>query len=78
MLHFLSLHINNLTEAVKMKVRLFADDTVIYNASDNSSQLQQDLASLKEWETSYSMELHPAKCEFIRFSRKRTKTATPS
>ena len=39
---------------VKSKVRLFADDTVIYLAiksTDDCIQLQQDLLNLEKWES---------------------------
>lgn len=72
------LYINDLPAAVKSRVRLFADDTVIYATTDKSDQLQADLGGLEEWERSWNMEFHPAKCEFIRFSRKKTKTHTPT
>ena len=66
------IYINDLPNAVKSNVRLFADDTVIYNTVNNKQQLQQDLTALEEWETAWRMEFNPIKCEHIRFSRKRT------
>ena len=32
---------------------------------------------LEQWEKDWSMEFHPAKCEYIRFSRKRVKSQLP-
>ena len=72
------LYINDLPSRVKSSVRLFADDTIIYTTADKSAQLKEDLRSLEEWEKEWSMEFHPAKCEFIRFSRKRNKTPLPT
>ena len=66
-------YINDLPETVKSHVQLFADDTVIYNTSDNRQQLQEDLVALERWETDWSMEFNPLKCEHVRFTRKRTK-----
>ena len=43
-----------LPQYVKSKVRLFADDTVIYLAiksTDDCIQLQQDLLNLEKWES---------------------------
>ena len=48
---------------------------MIYNTSDNSQQLQDDLNALQSWETSWKMEFNPLKCEYVKFSRKRTKGA---
>ena len=59
-------------------MRLFADDTIIYTTADNSDQLKSDLKSLETWEKEWNMEFHPAKCEFIRFSRKRNKAPIPT
>ena len=52
-------------------VRLFADDTIIYNSSENHHTLQDDLEKLEEWEEAWDMEFHPLKCQHILFSRKR-------
>ena len=68
-------YINDLPDSVLSKTRLFADDTVIYNTSDNSQQLQDDLNALQSWETSWKMEFNPLKCVHVKFSRKRTKGA---
>ena len=57
------------------RTRLFADDTVIYNTSDNQQQLQDDLIALQAWEHLWKMEFNPLKCEYIKFSRKRTRGA---
>ena len=67
------IYINDLPDAVKSEVRLFADDTVIYNTVSNQQQLQQDLDALEKWEKDWGMEFNPTKCEHLRFSRKRTK-----
>ena len=64
-------YINDLPGAVKSHVRLFADDTVIYNTADKSHQLQKDLEALEDWEERWCMEFNPQKCEHLKFSRKR-------
>ena len=74
----LLLYINDLPSGAKSPVRLFADDTIIYTTADKSAQLKEDLKSLEEWEKEWSMQFHPAKCEFIRFSRKRNKAQHPT
>ena len=72
------IYINDLPSRLKSQVRLFADDTIIYTTADNSDQLKSDLKSLETWEKEWNMEFHPAKCEFIRFSRKRNKAPIPT
>jgi hypothetical protein len=64
-------YINNLPDNIKSCVRLFADDTIIYNSSANHQTMQDDLLSLEKWEEAWDMEFHPGKCQHILFSRKR-------
>ena len=54
---------------------MFVDNTVIYNTSYNPQKLQDDLNAPQSWETSWKMEFNPLKCEYMNFSRKRTKGA---
>ena len=61
-------YINDLPQYVKSKVRLFADDTVIYLAIKSSVdciQLQQDLLSLENWESDWKMEFNATKCNVL-------------
>ena len=64
-------YINDLPDNIKSVVRLFADDTVVYNTTDNHQCLQEDLDQLAIWETNSDMEFHPMKCQHMTFSRKR-------
>ena len=66
-----TIFINDLPDAIKSSARLFADDTVVYNTTDNRDQLQQDLCALETWERDWKMEFNALKCEHIKFSRKR-------
>ena len=70
--------INDLPEYVlHSQVRLFADDTVVYltvNSVDDCAKLQEDLYSLERWERDWLMSFHPAKCNVLRITRKRTRT----
>ena len=57
--------INDLPCYVKSRVRLFADDTVIYltiKSESDCRQLQDDLHSLEKWESDWFMEFNPSKC----------------
>ena len=67
-------YINDLPDSIRSKVRLFADDTVIYSTTDKADELQKDLAALEKWEKEWDMKFNPTKCEHIKFSRKRKKT----
>ncbi len=70
---FLS-YINDLPDSVKSKVRLFADDTIVYltvKSTQDAQTLQNDLLNLENWESDWSMEFNPDKCEILRISRKK-------
>ena len=66
-------YINDLPDTITSTVRLFADDTIIYNTSDNHEILQDDLQRLEAWEKEWDMEFHPLKCQHVTFTRKTTK-----
>ena len=42
--------INDLPEGIKSKVRLFADDVIIYRNASQPAILQRDLDELEKWE----------------------------
>ena len=67
--------INDLPYYVKSRVRLFADDTVIYltiKSESDCRQLQDDLHSLEKWESDWCMEFNPSKCNVIRVTCRST------
>ena len=69
------LHINNLPSIVSSKVRLFADDCLIYKQIKNNNdqiELQRDLNLLESWGAKWGMRFNPAKCNIMRVSRKRS------
>ena len=62
------LFINNLSDCVTSKTRLFTDDCVIYRPIKNTKaclQLQDDLYRLAEWEDKWGMCFHPDKCSIL-------------
>ena len=67
-------YINDLPEGLSSKVRLFADDTVLYmtvSKSEDAKSLQSDLDKLQQWEKKWSVEFNPNKCEVIHITRSR-------
>jgi len=73
-------YINDLPDSLKSRVRLFADDTVVYltiNSKSDAETLQADLAKLETWENTWSMSFNPEKCEVIRISKKRNPIIHP-
>ena len=59
-------YINDLSEQVRSRVRLFVDDTAMYlaiSSLSDASILQDDLSKLEQWEKSWDMNFNPAKCQ---------------
>ena len=70
-------YINDLPNGIKSKIRLFANDTIMYLAINNSEdcqRLQHDLTLLQKWGDEWLMQFNASKCEVLRVSRARTKT----
>ena len=68
------LHINDLPSVVYSKVRLFADDCLIYRNIKNKEDqfsLQRDLNLLENWGNKWGMHFNAAKCNIMRVSRTR-------
>ena len=64
-------YINDLPENVSSKVRLYADDVLIYNtihSKEDCLMLQEDLNSLQFWANKLQMMLNADKCELIRIT----------
>ena len=73
-------YINDLPESVKSRVRLFADDTIVYltiKSQESAQALQNDLKNLELWEKEWSMEFNPDKCEILRIHRKKKPVIFP-
>jgi len=68
------LHINDLPSVVSSKVRLFADDCLIYKnikCKEDQIALQKDLNLLEEWGSKWGMRFNATKCNIMRVSRLR-------
>ena len=66
------LHINDLPLSVRSKVRLFADDCLLYrviNSTEDQDVLQQDLQNLEQWGARWGMRFNASKCEVMRLKR---------
>ena len=69
------LHINDLPSVISSKVRLFADDCLVYREIKNRQDqiaLQKDLNLGSKW----GMRFNAAKCNIMRMSRKQTPIST--
>ena len=68
------LHINYLPSVVSSKLRLFADDCLIYRnikSKEDQIALQKDLNLLENWGNTCGMRFNAAKCNIMRVSRTR-------
>ncbi len=67
-------YINDIAEDIDCVIRLFADDTVLYNKIDtlsDVSRLQSDLNKLGEWEHKWQMSFNVEKCHSLTVSLRR-------
>ena len=48
---------------------IFADDTKVYNTSDNREKLQKDLDNLKHWSETWQLYFNRSKCKCLYYGR---------
>lgn len=68
------IYINDLPLHVTCKIRMFADDCVIYHSISNitdADTLQQNLDHVQSWCSRWLMTLNPKKCKHMSFTRSR-------
>ena len=68
------MYINDLPTCVQNKVRLYADDVLIYsyiNSKDDCISLQ-DLTALEQWSLKWQVLFNPVKCVFLRITNKKS------
>ena len=67
------IYINDVVENIKhSKIRLFADDIVLYkeiSAVRDAQQLQEDLESLQLWEGTWLLKFSIPKCHVLKVTR---------
>ena len=62
---------------IHSKIRLFADDTLLYQpieTPDDHLQLQEDLNTLTKWASEWKMTFNIPKCKIIQFTTHRNKS----
>lgn len=62
------IYINDLPDAVKSYVLLFADDTKIFRcvaSESDAKELQEDIDSLQNWSDKWLLRFHPDKCHVL-------------
>ena len=66
------IYINDIGLNIKSRIRLFADDTLLYatvSSEDDANTLQQNLDSLVAWPTLWQMSLNCDKCKILNVYR---------
>ena len=66
-------YINDLPNSVTSKIRLYADDVLLFSTVDtleDCSQLQLDLGNLGTWAKIWQMEFNPDKCQHLQITNK--------
>ena len=66
------LYINDLPSCVNSKVRLFADDCLLYREIKNNQDqvdMQRDLDALMDWGSTWGMKFNAKECNIMRVSR---------
>ena len=69
------LYINDIQDNISSRIRLFADDSIVYREihSDlDHTILQQDLQTLTEWSNNWLMDFNVKKCAILSITRKRS------
>jgi hypothetical protein len=69
------IYINDLPDKIKTNVKLFADDTKIYNSigkPKDCESLQDDLSYLEEWSNLWLLKFHPDKCSVLKVGKNTT------
>ena len=69
--------LNAMPQSLSSKVRLFADDAILYfevASADDCQMLQSDLNKLTEWEEKWLMSFNTSKCEVLTVTRKKQPT----
>ena len=67
------LYINDLPEAVKSMLQMFADDTKIFCGISNecgAKQLQSDLVTLENWSETWQLTFNAKKCKVMHLGKK--------
>ena len=60
-----TIFINDLPDGIKSTCKIFADDTKIYNSTDNSSDIQEDIEHLENWSNTWKLFFNVSKCKVM-------------
>ena len=69
-----TIFINDLPEAIEVNCKVFADDTKIYDSSQNHTKIQQDLYKMQRWTETWNLYFNVSKCKVMYMGKKNPKT----
>ena len=61
--------INDLPDCVESGCKIFADDTKIYNSTENSGVIQDDINALLEWSNTWQLKFNAQKCNVLHIGK---------
>ena len=64
-----TIFINDLPISISSHVNIFADDTKIYNTTENTTVLQDDLHKLYEWSNKWLLPFNIDKCSILHYGK---------
>ena len=70
---FFLVFINDLPNGIKSNCKMFADDTKLYNKTENHLDLQQDINKLFNWSKNWQLDFNIDKCKILHFGRNNPK-----
>ena len=69
-----TIFINDLPECVESTCKIFADDTKVYNITDNNDVIQNDLSNLQSWSQTWKLLFNVQKCKVMHVGKKNPRT----
>ena len=64
-----TLFINDLPDCVESTCKIFADDTKLYNTTQNKDIIQDDIRKLQEWSEKWNLYFNASKCKVMHMGR---------
>lgn len=64
---------NDIPEVVNAKLKIYADDTKLYDNHMKFRSLQEDLKNLEKWSRTWLLKFNELKCKVMHFGRNNTK-----
>ena len=65
-----TLFINDISDNLSSDCRIFADDTKIFNTTNNTNILQDDLNILQEWSKTWKLDFNISKCNVLHIGKR--------